>query len=98
MTTFAFKNLVTVAAFIAVGAAHAAPVTIAAGGTYQGLKASGSGALSFSADLLGALDTGKVSVAGYGDATATVIKDADGYYVEASASAPIAGDGAACHA
>ncbi len=86
---FAIKSIVATAAFIAVGAASAAPVTLAAGGINNNVQfLSGAGSLSFSADLLGALDTGKVAVAGYGAATATVTKDADGYYIEASASAP----------
>ena len=87
---FAIKSIVATAAFIAVGAVSAAPVTLAANGISNDVQfISGSGSLSFSADLLGALDTGKVAVAGYGAATATVTKDADGYYIEASASAPV---------
>ena len=88
--TFALKSIVAAAAFVAAGVASAASVTVAAGtGVYNGLTLTGSGSLSFSADLLGALDTGKVAVTGYGAATATVQKDSDGYYVVASASAPI---------
>jgi len=87
---FAMKSIVAATAFVAAGVASAASVTVTAGsGVYNNLKFSGSGALSFSSDLLGALDTGKVSVAGYGAATATVVKDSDGYYVTASAAAPI---------
>lgn len=87
---FAMKSIVAAAAFVAAGVASAASVTVTAGsGVYNGLTFTGSGSLSFSTDLLGALDTGKVSVAGYGAATATVVKDTDGYYLEASAAAPI---------
>ena len=87
---FAMKSIVAAAAFVAAGVASAANVTVAAGtGVYNGLTFTGAGSLSFSADLLGALDTGKVSVAGYGAATATVLKDTDGYYSQVSASAPI---------
>ena len=49
----------------------------------------GGASLSFSADLLGALDTGRVSVAAYGAATSTVTKDSDGFYTSVSASAPM---------
>ena len=86
---FTLKTIVAATAFVAAGVANAASVTVAANTTYEGLSFSGNGALSFSADLLGALDTGKVAVAGYGAAKATVTKDADGYYLEASAAAPI---------
>lgn len=89
---FAMKSIVAAAAFVAAGVASAAAITVPAGvisPDFDGMTFTGAGSLSFSADLLGALDTGKVSVAGYGAATATVVKDADGFYTEASASAPI---------
>jgi hypothetical protein len=86
---FAMKSIVAATAFVAAGVASAASVTVPAGTVYNGLKFSGAGALSFSADLMGALDTGKVSVVGYGAATATVLKDTDGFYSQVSASAPI---------
>ena len=89
---FAMKSIVAAAAFVAAGVASAAAITVPAGvisPDFDGMTFTGAGSLSFSADLLGALDTGKVSVAGYGAATATVAKDADGFYTEASASAPI---------
>jgi len=86
---FAMKSIVAAAAFVAAGVASAASVTVPVGTEFGGLTFTGAGSLSFSADLLGALDTGKVSVAGYGAATATVAKDSDGFYTEASASAPI---------
>ena len=91
MKNFSIKSIVAAAAFVVAGTASAAVITVPTDGTTvtMGVTATGAGALSFSADLLGALDTGKVSVAGYGAATATVIQDVDGYYVEASASAPM---------
>lgn len=89
---FAMKSIVAAAAFVAAGVASAAAVTVPAGTIspdFEGKTFTGAGSLSFSADLLGALDTGKVSVVGFGAATATVLKDSDGFYTEASASAPI---------
>ena len=83
------KSLIAVTAFVATGVASAAAVTVPANTAYSGLSFSGSGALSFSADLLGALDTGKVTVANYGNATTSVLKDTDGYYSSVTASAPI---------
>ncbi len=86
---FAIKSIVAAASFVAVGAASAAAVTVAAGtGVYNGLKFSGSGTLAFSQQLLGALNTGGVSVAPYGLATAVTI-GVPGDYTEAGASAPI---------
>jgi hypothetical protein len=88
--TFALKSIVAAAAFVAAGVASAASVTVAAGtGVYNGLNFSGSGSLSFSADLMGALDTAKVDVAGVGAAIPTITKDSDGYYTEVSVAAPI---------
>jgi len=87
--TFTLKSIVAAAAFVAAGVASATPVTVTSGGTFNGLTATGSGSFSFSAELLGALDTGKIAVAGYGAAAATVTKDTDGYYTQATAAAPI---------
>lgn len=86
---FALKTIVAATAFAAAGLASAASVTVPANTAYNGLSFSGSGSLSFSADLMGALDTGKVTVANYGSATTTVLKDSDGFYSQVSASAPI---------
>ena len=86
---FALKTIVAATTFAAAGMASAASVTVAANTAYNGLSFSGSGSLSFSADLMGALDTGKVTVANYGSATTTVLKDSDGFYSQVSASAPI---------
>jgi len=83
------KSLIVLSAFAAAGLASAASVTVASNTAYNGLTFSGSGTLSFSSDLLGALDTGKVTVANYGSATTSVSKDSDGYYTAVSAAAPI---------
>jgi hypothetical protein len=83
------KTLIAASAFAAASLASAASVTVASNTAYNGLSFSGSGALTFSADLLGALDTGKITVANYGSATTTVAKDSDGYYTNVSAAAPI---------
>ncbi len=50
---------------------------------------SGAASLSFSGDLLGALDTGKVSVTAYGAAISTITKDNDGFYTGGTVSAPL---------
>jgi PEP-CTERM motif len=85
---FAMKSIVAAAAFVAAGVASAAPVTVPAGTVYSGLKFTGSGALSFSQELLDALNTGSVSVAPYGGATATTVGSV-GAYTAAGASAQI---------
>lgn len=86
---FAQKNLVAALALVAVGAAHADILDVKNGGaTFQG-----SGTLTFSADLLGALDTAKMTAVAYAPATASVQKDSDGYYSSISASAPMVGLG-----
>jgi hypothetical protein len=88
--TFALKSIVAAAAFVAAGVASAASVTVPAGtGVYNGLSFSGSGSLSFSADLMAALDTAKVAVAGVGAAVPTITKDSDGYYTQVAVAAPI---------
>ncbi len=91
MKTLTVNTLLAATAFIAAHTASAAVITVPTDGSTvtMGVGFYGQTTLSFSADLLGALDTGHVSVAGYGDATATVIQDGDGYFVEASASAPM---------
>jgi len=81
------KTITAAAMFVAAGASHAD--TILAGQTWNGLTFSGNATLSFSADLLGALDTGKIALANFGAATANVVKDTDGFYVSAAATAPI---------
>ena len=86
---FALKSIVAAAAFVAAGVASAANVTVPVNTPFGGLTFSGTGALSFSGELMGALDTGKVAVAAYGGAVATVTKDSDGFYTQASAAANI---------
>jgi hypothetical protein len=87
---FAIKSIVAAVAFVAAGAASAAATTVAVGGSLDGLKlVGGAGKLSFSADLMAALDTGKVTVASWAPGTAVGSKDVDGFYTEVSASAPI---------
>jgi PEP-CTERM motif len=83
-----FKQIAAATLFVATGMAQAAPVTINVGGSWNGLTATGSATLSFSADLLGALDTGKIALSNYGAATSTITKDSDGFYTSASAAAP----------
>ena len=88
--TFNFKHIAAASMFVAAGLAQAAPVTINVGGSWNGLTATGTATLTFSADLLGALDTGKIELSNYGNATSSIVKDADGFYVSASAAiAPI---------
>lgn len=91
MKNFTIKSIVAAAAFVAAGVANAAVINVPTDGATvtMGVTVTGTGALSFHADLLAALDVGQVSVEGFGAATATVIKDIDGFYVEASASAPM---------
>jgi hypothetical protein len=77
---FAIKSIVAAAAFVAVGAASAAAVTVAAGtGVYQGLSFTGTGTLTFSSQLLGALNTGGVAVAAYGGAGSDTVGNVGGY-------------------
>jgi hypothetical protein len=83
------KKAAAAAVLGACGLVNAASVTIPAGGAYNGMQIGGSGTLSFSVDLMGALDTGKVAVSAYAPATAVVAKDTDGFYSEVSATAPI---------
>ncbi|MDO9278465.1 MAG: PEP-CTERM sorting domain-containing protein [Polaromonas sp.] len=79
------KRIVAALALVATGAAHADPLTVIKGGaTFQG-----SGTLSFSAELLGALDTGKIVTTNYGAVTSSITKDSEGYYSEISVSAPM---------
>lgn len=82
------KHLVTAAVLAALGTAAQAQniLTVVNGGA----TFTGSGALTFSADLLGALDTGKIAATGYGAATPTILKDTDGFYTSIQVSAPMA--------
>src|SRR2546426_93692 len=83
---FQFRDIATASALLlGLATAQAAVITTP---TYQAYL-SGSASLSFSADLLGAMDTGKINVAAYGAATATVTRDSDGFYTGVSTSAPM---------
>jgi hypothetical protein len=87
---FAFKSIVAAAAFVAAGVASAANVTVAVGGTYNGLKLdSGSGALSFSTTLIGALNASGTVVSAVAPATADIVLNAKGTaYKSVSVAAP----------
>jgi len=85
-----FKQGMASSMLVAAGMAHAASVTISAGGVYNGYSLSPQTAiLSHSPDLVGVWDVTKMSITGYGAATATVWKDVDGYYLGADVGAPI---------
>lgn len=87
---FVVKSLVAAAAFVMAGAVSAAPATVNVGESLNGLTlVSGTGKLSFSADLMAALDTGKVTVSSYAPGVAIGAKDADGFYTEVSATAVV---------
>lgn len=92
---FNLKSLAVAAAFVAAGAANAADLTLAVGGsvTDQGWTVSGlsgSGTLTFSQELLGALVAGSVDVGQVDPATVTVVGSlADGAYTSVTAAAPI---------
>ncbi len=80
------QHILAAALLAATGATQAATVTAQA----WDLEIAGSATLSFSADLLGALDTGKVTIASYGYATPPIVhQDTDGFYTEVQAVAPI---------
>ncbi len=86
---FALKSIVAAAAFVAVGSASAASTTVNVGGSIGGLTlASGSGTLSFSADLLSALSVGGVTITSYSPGVATTTSNADGY-TSGTAAAPV---------
>lgn len=90
---FNLKSLVVAAAFVAAGGANAASLTLGTGQsvTDQGWTVSGltgSGTLSFSATLLGALSLGEVTVSA--EAPANVAVDfADGAFNSVTAAAPV---------
>lgn len=74
---FAIKTLVATAAFAAAGMASAVSATLPVGGSvtdfgYTLSDLTGSGTLTFSSTLIGALNAGKVQVSGVAPATATV--------------------------
>jgi hypothetical protein len=86
--THAIK-FIAAATFALVGSAHAAAVNVKTGDTWNGLTASGTATLSFNSGLLGALDVAKITLTQYGNATPSISKDSDGYYMAASATAPL---------
>ena len=86
---FALKNLVVAATFVAVGVASAAPITVTPDDPFWGGRISGSGALSFSAELMGAWDAARVAVTPSGGAIVNITKDSDGFYTSAAVSASI---------
>lgn len=89
---FAIKGIVAAVAFVAAGAASAAAQTaVLNGADVGGLQiVGGQGKLSFSGNLLAALDAGKVTVTDFAPGKAIAIKDEFNEYVEVSAQAPIA--------
>lgn len=91
---FAMKSIVAAAAFVAFGAAQAADLTLEVGGsvTDQGWTVSnlvGSGKLTFSANLVGALNTGGITVDAVAPATAEITKRTNGQYKTVAAAAPV---------
>jgi hypothetical protein len=96
---FALKTLVAVSAFAAAGVASAATATLATGGSiaaegYVVSDLSGTGALTFSSTLIGALNAGKITVTGVAPATANVVTKTNAItkatsIVSASAAAPV---------
>ncbi|MBI3381843.1 MAG: PEP-CTERM sorting domain-containing protein [Aquabacterium sp.] len=88
MTHSIQKTLIATALLAALGA-QAATVTVASGGSYQGLQLTGADTISFSADLLGALDTGKVVLSPVNGTTGVIQKDVDGFYTQADITAQL---------
>lgn len=89
---FAFKSLVAAAAFVAVGAASATALTVggtAAAGPFELSGLSGTGTLSFSATLIGALNAGGVELGQVNPALLTTTNKPRGGYATASAAAPV---------
>ena len=90
---FNLKSLVVAAAFVAAGGANAASLTLGVGDsvTDQGWTVSdlsGSGTLSFSATLLGALSLGEVTVTAEAPAAVTV-DFSEGAFNSVTAAAPV---------
>ncbi len=82
------KTLIATALLAALGA-QAATVTVASGGSYKGLQLTGADTISFSTDLLGALDTGKVVLSPVNGTTGVIQKDVDGFYTQADITAQL---------
>lgn len=91
---FAMKSIVAAAAFVAVGAASAATVTVSGTDTYKGFTATGTGALTFSDTLVSALNTGGIAVQASGsvsqiDGTPKVANDTSSGYNAIAVVAPV---------
>ncbi len=84
---FAMKSIVAAAAFVAVGAASAATVTVSGTDTYKGFTATGTGALTFSDTLVSALNTGKITVEAVGSVSS--IDGTPGAYNAVAVTAPV---------
>jgi len=89
-----FKSLVIASSLVAAGLSSAGAVTIETTGsvtsgdwTLSGL--SGTGTLSFSSTLIGALNAGGVQVAAVSPAEVTTTKRSNGKYLTVSAAAPV---------
>ena len=82
------KTLIATALLAALGA-QAATVTVASGGSYKGLQLTGADTISFSTDLLGALDTGKVVLSPVNGTIGVIQKDVDGFYTQADITAQL---------
>lgn len=88
---FALKSLVAAAAIATTGFVNAAAITVGFndGSVYNGGTFVGSGTLTFSPQLLGALDSGQVVVTAYSEAVPLIALDQDGFYSGVSVAAPI---------
>lgn len=91
---FALKSIIAATAFVAMGAASAEAISLPVGGSVtSGIttfsKLTGSGTLTFSANLVGALNTGGISVAEVAPATAAITTRSNGQYKTVAASAPV---------
>ena len=89
-----FKTVVASAAFVAAGLANAASVTVpAAGDATSGAwtlsNVTGTGTLSFSSSLIGALNAGGIVVEQIDPAAVTAIQNKKNKYTSVSAAAPI---------
>lgn len=82
------KHIAAASLLCTMSLAQAAVVTLVPGEEFDGLTASGTGTLSFSLQLLEALDTGQITIAGFGDADVNVQRDPEGFYLGVTASAP----------
>lgn len=92
---FALKSIVAAAAFVAFGVAHAgATLTLPVNGsvTDQGWTVSnlsGSGKLAFSSALVGALNSGGITVTAVAPAISDIVTRTNGQYKSVAAAAPV---------